>query len=212
MMIRCLGILLILLLFSCSKKEEGLPFYNTPAFTPEWISKSETAYQNIHTIAPFSFTNQEGQTVTQSDFDNHIYVAKFFFTTCPGMCPRLTENMSILQEEFEKDEEVLFLSHSVTPKRDSVPKLKAYAEHHGVLSHKWHLVTGVQEDIYELARQSYYAEMEESLESEKDDFLHTENFLLIDKKRRIRGIYNGLIELEMKRIIEDVNTLKKETM
>ena len=123
---------------------ETLPFYDEATFTPHWIAPNDDVLDSFHRIPSFSLTNQEGETVTEKDFKNKIYIVNFFFTICPGICPKMAANMMGLQEEFLQDNDVLLLSHSVTPERDSVPALKKYAEEKGVLSHKWHLVTGTQ--------------------------------------------------------------------
>ena len=189
---------------------ETLPFYNEPTFTPHWISPSDEVLDSFHRISSFSLSNQEGITVTEKNFENKIYVVDFFFTICPGICPKMTANMVELQEEFLTDDEVLLMSHSVTPERDSVPVLKQYAEEKGILSHKWHLVTGTRDEIYKLGREDYFVEEDLGLAMEEDDFLHTENFVLIDKSRHIRGIYNGLNKASINQLIADIRTLKKE--
>ena len=118
--------------------------------------------------------------------------------------------MGSLQEKFKNDPDVLLLSHSVTPEMDSVPVLKKYATERGVISGKWHLLTGNKEHIYRLAKKEYYAGDTIGYYQAVDDFLHTENFILVDKQRRIRGVYNGTLSLEMERLIEDIGELKKE--
>ncbi len=205
-----------LLFFACSTKTEknsrvnALPYYKDATFTPYWMESESTDLRAFHQISPFKLTNQEGETVTEKTFDNKIYVTDFFFTICPGICPKMTANMGILQEAFLQDDEVLLLSHSVTPERDSVPVLKNYAEDKGVKSEKWHLVTGERELIYGLGRNDYFVEEDLGLEKEPDDFLHTENFVLIDKNKHIRGIYNGLNKTAIQQLIADIKTLKKE--
>ena len=134
----------------------------------------------------------------------------FFFTSCPGICPKMTANMNILQEEFLKDDDILLLSHSVTPEKDSVTVLKRYAEAKDVVSNKWHLVTGSQQEIYKLGRKDYFVEEDLGIEKDVDEFLHTENFVLIDKNRHIRGIYNGLNKTAINQLIADIKTLKAE--
>jgi len=197
---------------SDTTKETTLPFYNEATFTPKWLDQDDEALQQFHKISAFSLTNQEGQKVTEKDLEGKIYVTDFFFTTCPGICSKMMSNMMLLQDEFIDDDEVLLLSHSVTPKRDSVPVLKAYAENKGIVSEKWHLVTGAQEDIYKLGRHDYFVEENLGLEKEDDDFLHTENFVLIDKNRHIRGIYNGLNKTAINQLMDDIKTLKKEQL
>lgn len=187
-----------------------LPFYNDAKFTPNWLSPNDKLLDTFHRISPYSLTNQDGKTVTEKTFKEKIYVVDFFFTSCPGICPKMTDNMMILQDEFIDDNEVMLLSHSVTPERDSVPVLKRYADDKGIISNKWHLVTGTQDEIYRLGRKDYFVEESLGLEKEEDDFLHTENFVLIDKNRHIRGIYNGLSKTSINQIIADIKTLKKE--
>jgi len=202
----------LLFLFGCKSKpkELSLPFINKPDFTPEWIEKQDAAYQSIHTIPSFSFTDQDGKTVTQKTVDGKIYVADFFFTRCGSICPKMTSNMAILQEKFKNNNDVLLLSHSVTPSMDSVPVLRRYAEKKGVVSGKWFLLTGKEEDIYSLAKKQYYAGDTIGYYQTGNEFLHTENFILLDKHRRIRGVYNGTLTLEIERLAEDINTLLKE--
>lgn len=148
--------------------------------------------------------------MNEKTFENKIYVADFFFTSCPGICPKMTANMNIVQEAFKDDVDVLLLSHSVTPSDDSVAVLKDYALYKGVISNKWHLVTGSEKEIYKLDRKDYFVEDDLGLEKDEDEFLHTENFVLIDKNRHIRGIYNGLNKTSVKQLISDIQTLKKE--
>ena len=189
---------------------DALPYYNSPDFTPHWLNPNDPKYFQQHRIAPFAFLNQNGDSVTNATFEGKIYIANFFFTTCPGICPKMTVNMARLQESFEENEEVLLLSHTVTPWIDDVPKLKDFAQHEGVIDGKWHLVTGEKEAIYSLARQSYFAEKEVGYAKETEQFLHTEHFVLVDGKGRIRGVYNGTLELEAERIVEDVRVLMAE--
>ena len=190
--------------------ELPLPFINKPDFTPEWIKKDDNAYKSIHQVPAFSFTNQNGETITEKTVEGKIYVADFIFTRCASICPKMTADMGILQEKFKHDDDVLFLSHSVTPQMDSVSVLKKYAEAKGVISGKWHLLTGNVDDIYRLAKKEYYAGDTVGYYQTGNEFLHTENFILLDKHRRIRGIYNGTLPLEMERLIDDIVTLKKE--
>ncbi len=210
---------LILLVFSavlftsCDKnkqEEKGLPFFNTPEFTPEWISADNPNYNKIHTIPAFSFTNQDGETVTEKTVESKIYVANFMFTSCGSICPRMTNNMKILQDKYLNDPDVLLLSHSVTPEKDNVNVLKEYATQKGCVAKKWHLLTGNKKAIYTIAKKQYFAGDSIGYFGKLNDFLHTENFILVDKKHRIRGVYNGTLAIEMDRIIEDITTLKKE--
>ena len=210
-------ILGVLLFLSCKKtnnkeissKIDVLPYYNEASFTPKWMDAKSDKLKSFHTIPNFSLTNQDGKNITQKTFEGKIYVTDFFFTTCPGICPKMTSNMSLVQDAFKNDDRLLILSHSVTPTKDSVPQLKKYAlEHH--INKNWHLVTGDKKEIYDLGRTSYFVEEDLGEPKGIDDFLHTENFILIDKNKHIRGIYNGLNKNSVKELIADIKTLKKE--
>lgn len=213
-----LNCLLVVFLIGCKKstttektsRVDVLPYYNEASFTPNWLDGDDKKTNNFHKIPSFSLTNQLGETVTEKFFENKIYVADFFFTTCPGICPKMTANMKVLQEAFSQDDAILLLSHSVTPEIDSVSTLKRYAETKGVINSKWHLVTGDRKQIYDLGRHSYFAEEDLGEIKTEDDFLHTENFVLIDKNRHIRGIYNGLNKTSVEQLIADIKTLKKD--
>ncbi len=189
---------------------DALPFYNNPDFTPEWIERDSPLYDSIHTIPSFSFIDQNGEGVTEKMVKGKIYVANFMFTSCVSICPVMTDNMKILQTYFMNDAEVILLSHSVLPMVDSVSVLKKYAKRKGVVSSKWHLLTGNRDSIYSIAKRQYYAGDSIGFYGNQRDFLHTENFILVDKQRRIRGVYNGTVKFEMERIMEDIETLKKE--
>lgn len=207
---------LMLGLAGCEKSESNtsrvasLPFYDEATFTPRWIKPNNEVLDTFHQVSAFSLINQEGEVITEKTFEGKIYVVDFFFTVCPGICPKMTANMAVLQDEFIDDDNVLLLSHSVTPERDSVPVLSSYANDKGVISHKWHLATGTQQEIYKLGREDYFVEEDLGLTKEADDFLHTENFVLIDKNRHIRGIYNGLNRVAIKQLIADIKELEKE--
>jgi len=148
--------------------------------------------------------------VTEKTVEGKIYVANFMFTSCVSICPLMTNNMKTLQSKFINDPEIILLSHSVLPAIDSVATLKKYAERKGISSTKWHLLTGNRDSIYAIAKKQYFAGDSIGFYGNQRDFLHTENFILIDKHRRIRGVYNGTVRFEMERIIEDISTLKKE--
>jgi protein SCO1/2 len=206
------GIMLINCEQSTEKESrvEALPYYQEATFTPFWLGENEVLSDTFHQISPFQLVNQDGNTITEKTFENKIYVTDFFFTICPGICPKMMKNMAVLQDEFKQDEEILLLSHSVTPTMDTVEVLKEYANNKGVISDKWHLVTGDRTQIYKLGRKDYFIEEDLGLEKEADEFLHTENFVLIDKNRHIRGIYNGLNKSSVQQLIADIQTLKKE--
>ena len=187
-----------------------LPYFISPDFTPNWInyySKNDS----LHKIEDFSFINQNNKIIDNSYIKNKIVVSNFFFTTCPSICPNMTSNLKILQEKFNHTEEVIILSHSVTPWIDSVTKLKSYEKLYDINSKTWHLLTGDKNKIYNLARKSYFAEEELGLNKSSNEFLHTEMVFLIDKNSHIRGVYNGTIKLEIKRLLEDIAILKNNS-
>ena len=211
------SILLIFIICSSCKKVEQvdktktLPFYNSEDFTPEWISKTDENFDKIHRIAPFKFTNQNGEIISNKNFEGKIYIADFFFTTCPSICPILAKNMGKLQEEYKEDNKIMLLSHSVMPWVDTVEKIKEYATNKNAIDDKWHLVTGKRDAIYNLARTSYFADEDFKKTKDKSEFIHTENFVLVDTKGRIRGVYNGTLALETKRLMKHIEMLKKES-
>lgn len=188
--------------------ETPLPFYNKSDFTPEWIQKNDPKYTKIHTIAPFNFVNQDNQTVNNQTLKGKIYVANFFFTTCGSVCPRMTENLRMIQDAFDVSDDVRLVSHTVMPWVDSLPRLRRFVQRKEIDTKMWHLVTGKKEEIYKLARQSYFAEQEPGFAKKEDEFLHTEHVVLVDKEGRIRGVYNGMVELEVKRLVKDIRTLR----
>lgn len=195
---------------SNSSRIDFLPYYNNPNFTPHWINPQSKSLDSFHHIPSFSLINQHGQTITQKTLENKIYVADFFFATCPGICPKMTKNMSLIQNHFKNDDEIALLSHSVTPKKDSVAALAQYAKDHNISSPHWHLLTGNKEAIYSLGRKAYFVEEDLGIGKKDNEFLHTENFVLIDKQRHIRGIYNGLNISSVQQLIVDIETLKAE--
>ena len=198
---------LTFILFSCKDNSSKLPFYNTPDFTPKWEIESIATF---HKIRPFKLVNQENQVFTEKDIEGKICVADFFFTSCPGICPKMTVSMVDIQKEFIDDDKILLLSHSVTPDKDSAEVLKEYGKEKGIEFKKWKLLTGDKKEIYNLARKYYFVEEDEGVAKGDDVFLHTENFVLIDKQRHIRGIYNGLDPNSMNDLIRDIRILKLE--
>ncbi|WP_405566008.1 SCO family protein [Polaribacter sp. Asnod6-C07] len=208
-------ILFFIVCISCKKetsvdKSKVLPFYNSEDFTPEWISENDDNYSKIHTVAPFEFTNQNGKKITNKDFEGKIYITDFFFTTCPSICPILSKNMNTFQETYKSDDNILLLSHSVMPWVDTVDKIKEYAKEKNAIDNKWHLVTGDKKAIYKIARTSYFADEDFKKTKDESEFIHTENFILVDKKGRIRGVYNGTLSLDVQRLKRHIEILKKE--
>ncbi|WP_084684666.1 SCO family protein [Maribacter forsetii] len=193
-----------------TSRVEHLPYYNDESFTPHWITPNTEEEKQFHKIPDFKLVDQLGDTLTQKSFENQIYITDFFFTTCPGICLKMTNNMTKVQEAFLDNDEVAILSHSVTPSIDSVSVLKTYAEKNGVIDSKWHLVTGDKNEIYNLGRNEYFVENDLGIPKDINDFLHTENFLLIDKNKHIRGIYNGLNRASIAQLITDTEALLNE--
>jgi protein SCO1 len=194
-------------LISCKENARKLPYYDTADFTPKWEMENK---ETFHAIRKFNLTDQEGNAFTEKNLDGKICVADFFFTSCPGICLKMSVSMGDLQKEFLNDTDVQLVSHSVTPTKDSVPILKKYASDKGVQYNKWKLLTGTVSEIYDLGRKFYYVEEDLGLKSDTSVFLHTENFVLIDKNRHIRGIYNGLDNNSMTALKNDIKDLKKE--
>ena len=186
-----------------------LPVYQPAMVNFELVDSTIQHHKKFHRIADFSLTNQNGKTVTQKDFKGKIYVADFFFTTCPNICIAMTDNLLKVQEKIKNNPNVVLLSHSVTPKIDSVPQLKKYAIEKGVIDKKWNLVTGDKKEIYELARKSYLAVKEDG-DGGPFDMIHTENFILVDPDRRIRGFYDGTDLEEIQRLLEELEILIQE--
>lgn len=199
---------IVYLFYNALQPKKILKVYSPAMVNEELVAQEIQHIRKYHTIADFSLTNQNGETITQADYEDKIYVADFFFTTCPTICPIMTKNMAGLQEKIKDDPEVLLLSHSVTPQIDSVPQLKKYAMEKGVIDTKWNLVTGDKKHIYELARKSYLAAKTDG-DGGPFDMIHTENFILVDKEKRIRGFYDGTQEADMEKLLEDLNILKE---
>lgn len=211
-----LSAIILYLFYGALKPKKTLPIYSPADVNPELVDTTVQHISRHHTIADFAFVNQNGDTITQDDYKGKIYVADFFFTTCPTICPIMTKNMVWLQNKIKDNPKVMLLSHSVTPDIDSVPVLKAYAEKKGVIDSKWNLVTGDKKDIYYIARKSYLA-VKTSTSDELYDMVHTENFILVDSEGRIRGFYDGTNldkevedEKNMQQLLEDINWLSQQ--
>ncbi|WP_097044846.1 SCO family protein [Flagellimonas pacifica] len=202
-----LSAVIIYLFYNALQPQKKLPIFQ-PSMVDQSLVDSTLHYKKkYHTIANFELINQNGQKISQKNYKDKIYVADFFFTTCPTICPIMTKNMAQIQNSILDDEDVLLLSHSVTPVIDSVPQLKKYALEKGVIDRKWNLVTGDKKQIYELARKSYLAVKNDG-DGGPYDMIHTENFILVDKERRIRGFYDGTKKEEIEKLLGDLKTLK----
>ena len=211
------SIIVISLFYFALKPEKSLAIFNPSDVNPELVDTTVQYISKYHTIANFSFTNQNGKTITQKDYEGKIYVADFFFTTCKSICPKMTTNLVDVQKAFLNNPKVKLLSFSVMPDIDNVAVLKEYAKINGVVDSKWNLVTGDKKEIYTMARKSFLA-VKQGKPEELYDMVHTENFILVDSKKRVRGFYDGT-NLDsptepgiknVKQLIEDINWLLED--
>ena len=200
------SVITLYLFYSALKPNKTLPIYNPADVNPELVDSTVQYVSKYHTIADFSFTNQNGKTITQKEYEGKVYVADFFFTTCGSICPKMTTNLVDVQKAVRNNPKVKLLSLTVFPETDSVPALKVYAKKYGVIDAKWNLVTGDKKEIYTMARKSYLA-VKMGRPDQLYDMVHTENFVLVDQKKRVRGFYDGTKKEEMQRLIEDINWL-----
>ena len=202
----CISAVIVYLFYNALQPKEKLPVYQPSMVNPELVDSTLQKKRKYHTIANFSLINQNGETVTQEFYNDKIYIADFFFTTCPTICPIMTKNMVTIQKRI-KDKDVLLLSHSVTPEIDSIAQLKKYALEKGVNDTVWNLVTGDKKQIYELARKLYLA-VKTNGDGGPFDMIHTENFVLVDKEKRIRGFYDGTNAEEIEELMSDLQILQ----
>lgn len=194
-------IFLVLFFASCTESEKKLPILGERLFDGK-----DTVYSSIRN---FQFLNQDSLTVSNSTFDNKVYVADFIFLSCPSICPLMNKNMLTVYRQFEKNNQVLFLSHTIDPEHDSIKRLKAYSENLNVSSQKWHFVTGNADSVYAMAEKNYFAAAYKD-STAPGGFVHSGGLLLVDKYRHIRGVYDGTDSLEARRLIGDLNKLLKE--
>ena len=203
------SVVVIPVFYQLLKVDEKLKIYNPADVNPRLVDFSMKHITKDHTIADFELTNQNGQKITNKNYKDKIYVADFFFTRCQTICINMAYNMGELQNLYKKDTDIMFLSHSVTPEIDSVTVLKEYADRKGVIDGKWNITTGAKTHIYELARKSYFAVLDEGT-GDENDFIHTEQFVLVDKEKRIRGYYDGTEKEDMEKLKKDIVLLKEE--
>lgn len=190
-------------------KPKILKVYNPIDLNPELVDESLRSVDKFHRVGSFSLTDQDGHEITEKNFKDKIYITDFFFVTCPTICPKMTKQMDRVYHEFEENNEISFLSHTVMPEADSVPVLKKYADDIGVSSDKWKFVTGDRKQIYSLARKTYFAAVTEG-DGGPNDFVHTENFVLVDKEKKLRGFYDGTSKKDVDRLITDIYALLEE--
>lgn len=202
-------VIVVPIFYQLIKVDERLPIYNPADINPKLVDTSLRGKNKNHKIGDFTLINQNGKTITNKDYEGKIYITDFFFTRCQTICLVMAYNMAELQEYYKNDDDIMFLSHSVTPTIDSIAVLRSYANKKGVIDHKWNVTTGDKKHIYNLARKNYFAVLDDG-NGDENDFIHTENFVLIDKERRIRGIYDGTEKKNMEKIIADITLLKEE--
>ena len=197
--------------FACSQPQKStIPFYNSPDFTPNFLSEAEAETQITHRIKSFAFFNQDSILFDSKSLEGKVYVANFFFTQCNNICPDMTAQLKRIEKAFPGNPQVVLLSFSVTPWIDDVKTLQKFSEKNQISSSNWNLLTGSKEEIYTLARKSFFAEESIGYNKETKEFLHTEHFVLVDQKGRIRGIYNGTMALDAEQCIEDMQAILKE--
>lgn len=205
-----LSVVIMYLFYNALQPKRVLPIYQPSMVNTELVDPDIQYIRKYHSIPDFSLINQLGDTVNAQTFDQKIYIADFFFTSCLTICPIMTDHMAQIQSRILDMPDVLLLSHSVTPVKDSVPVLYQYAQEKGVHANKWHLVTGPKEEIYDLARKSYLVAKEENGGNAGPfDLVHTENFVLVDKQKRIRGYYDGTDSESVEQLLEDLALLRK---
>ena len=202
-----LSAIIIYLIYQALVPKRILPIYEPEAVNTELVDSTMQEIRKYHKIADFKLVNHLGDTITQKKYENTVYIADFFFTTCQTICPKMTQNMHVLQQKLQ-NQNVLLLSHTVMPEVDSVPQLKKYADKKGVDVNKWNLVTGTKRELYDLARKSYL--VAKAKPYSKYDLIHTENFVLVDQKKRIRGYYDGTDNEAMNQLLIDIELLLKK--
>lgn len=197
---KAIYILLICIVFGCEQKKEKLPYLGNPI-----VKGKDTIYPKIQ---DFSFIDQDSIIVTNKTFENKIYVADFIFLSCPTICPKMHTELSSVYTIYKNNPDILFLSHTIDPEHDTVERLKAYTKSNNI-SNKWHFVTGNRDSIYNIATKSYFATAYKD-SKEPGGYVHSGGFLLIDKNRHIRGVYDGTNTDETKRLIRDIRVLLSE--
>lgn len=191
----------VISIISCESSSRKLPILGEREFI-----NGDSVY---HTIPDFSFTNQDNQTITNKNYEGKIYVADFFFTTCPTICPIMKKQMLRVYEKFKENPKVGILSHSIDPRHDSVQVLKEYATRLGVNSKMWNFVTGEKTKIYEIGEKSYYVTAGED-STAAGGIIHSGAFILVDTKRRVRGVYDGTKETDVTKLLKDMDVLLNE--
>lgn len=205
-LILCVGIAIA---YTMIKDNRSLPIYTPAMINPELVDESKRGERVKHHIADFELIDQDGEPFDQSALKGKYYVSDFFFTTCPTICPDMSSQLQRVQEAYNEDKDFRIVSHTVNPEIDSAETLKAYAELYEADPDKWIFLTGNKKVIYDLARKSYFAATTEG-DGGVDDFIHTENFVLVDKEKRIRGFYDGTSKESVDQLITDIEILAQE--
>ena len=199
-----------LLSSGCNETSLAVPFYRTAELTPEWLSSRSASEGSMHHVGNFRLTDQDGSTVSDAAFANHATIIHFFFTTCAGVCPTTQSNISRLLAKMPHESRLQVLSHSVQPERDSLPMLRMYAGMHDIDSKRWHLLTGARKAVEELARDSYFVNLNNGRSYGVSDLAHTETLVLVDSSGRLRGVYTGSLPLDIERLGEDIRAVLAE--
>jgi protein SCO1 len=199
----------VVVTFNILKPVEKLKIYKPADLNPKLVVPELRNSRQAHKISDFSLLDQSGEVFTEKDLEGKIYVADFFFTTCPSICPAMSRQMKRVHDEFENNKEIMLVSHTVMPETDSPEVLAEYAARYGADGNKWKFLTGDKKEIYDLARKSYFAVTTEG-DGDEHDFIHTENLILVDKQKRIRGFYDGTSPEDVDRLIREINILNKE--
>ena len=201
-----IAFIILSLFYNALTPKKTLPIFQPNDVNSELVDSSIQHVKRFHKIKSFEFLNQNGEKISEKNYDGFVYVADFFFTTCPSICPIMTDNMLKIQSYIKDKKKVKLLSFSVTPEIDSVQVLKEYSIEKGVDDKYWNLLTGDKSKIYSLARKSFLV-VKENAESNSHDMIHTENFVLVDREKRIRGFYNGTDDEDIEVLKEDIDIL-----
>ena len=205
-MILCVGIAIA---YTMIKDNRSLPIYTPAMINPELVDESKRGERISHQIADFELIDQDGALFDQTALEGKYYVSDFFFTTCPTICPDMSAQLQRVQEAYGQEKDFMIVSHTVNPEVDSAETLKAYADLYEANPDQWVFLTGDKRVIYDLARKSYFAATTEG-DGGVNDFIHTENFILVDKEKRIRGFYDGTSKESVDQLITDIEILAQE--
>lgn len=198
----------VALYFNTSNKKKVKAQYLQVMGDKEVRAPGDTIF---HTVNPFKFVNQLGDTISDKTVEGKNYVVEYFFTTCKSICPIMNKNMEKVAKKIKGDEGFKILSHTVKPEEDSVPQLMNYAKNHGADNSQWYFLTGDKKELYDMARYSYLLNTDTTIQQNiQDDFIHTQYFALIDKNKRIRGFYDGTSDMEVANLLRDIDLLRKE--